>query len=184
MQGQIRIIGGQWRSRKIAVPDIPHCRPTPNRVRETLFNWLSPVIQGAYCLDAFAGSGALGFEALSRGAAHVVLVDQDKKVVTLLQQELAQFKADNADIYAATLPEQLKTPSKPFDIVFLDPPFNQDLLLPMCFYLEEKGLLSDHALIYLEAKTPLDVQALPAAWRIIKSKKAGQVAYHLAKRQV
>lgn len=182
MQGQVRIIGGQWRGRKIVVPDVLDLRPTPDRVRETLFNWLSSTISGAHCLDAFAGSGALGFEALSRGAAHVVMVDQSTAVVTLLKQELAMFKAENADIYAATMPAQLKKPMKPFDIVFLDPPFSHDLLLPTCQYLEENGLLAAHALIYLEAKTTLDETALPANWRIIKSKKAGQVAYHLAER--
>lgn len=181
-KGQIRIIGGEWRGRKIKVPDIQDLRPTPDRVRETLFNWLSNKIAGAYCLDAFAGSGALGFEALSRGAKHVVMVDASSEVVSLLKEELAVFKSDNADIYRANLPQQLKAPSHPFDIVFLDPPFSQDLLLPCCFYLEEHGFLTDGAYIYIESGGTLDENNLPEHWKIIKSKKAGQVAYHLVQR--
>src|SRR6185437_16727876 len=118
-KGQIRIIGGEWRGRKIKVPDIQDLRPTPDRVRETLFNWLSNIVPGAYCLDAFAGSGALGFEALSRGAKHVVMVDASLEVVSLLKEELVVFKSDRADVYRANLPQQLKTPTHKFDIVFL-----------------------------------------------------------------
>src|SRR6476620_1233251 len=98
-KGQIRIIGGEWRGRKLKVANLPNLRPTPDRVRETLFNWLATIIPGTYCLDAFAGSGALGFEALSRGAEHVVMIDASAEVVALLQQELINFKAKNADIY-------------------------------------------------------------------------------------
>lgn len=181
-KGQIRIIGGEWRGRKVKVADLPDLRPTPDRVRETLFNWLSAVVPGAYCLDAFAGSGALGFEALSRGAARVVMVDESAVVVSLLKEQLANFKTDRAEVYRAVVPEQLKKPIKPFDIVFLDPPYQQDNLLPCCFYLEQHGYLAERAYLYLEAKTPLDPAQLPANWRLIKSKKAGQVAYHLAER--
>ncbi len=182
-QGQIRIIGGEWRGRKLAVPAISNLRPTPDRVRETLFNWLAPVIQGAYCLDLFAGSGALGFEALSRGAAHVVMVDQAAAVVKLLQQELTMLKANNAEVYCAKVPRQLRQPTKLFDIVFLDPPYQENLLIPSCFYLEEKNFLANNAHIYLEAKEIINETDLPTNWKILKSKKAGQVAYHLALRQ-
>lgn len=182
LKGQIRIIGGEWRGRKIKVPAISNLRPTPDRVRETLFNWLANKVPGAYCLDAFAGSGALGFEALSRGAKHVVMVDSSYEVVKLLKEELMIFKANNADVYQARVPQQLKNPDQPFDIVFLDPPYNQDLLIPSCAFLEEKGFLADQAYIYLEAKTVLDEKQLPTNWRIIKNKKAGQVMYHLAER--
>src|SRR5665213_2266264 len=98
-QGLVRIIAGKWRGRRLKVPDIKDLRPTPDRVRETLFNWLAPVLPGAYCLDLFAGSGVLGFEALSRGAAHAVMVDQSPDVVALLQEELKTFEADNATVY-------------------------------------------------------------------------------------
>jgi 16S rRNA (guanine966-N2)-methyltransferase len=180
-RGWVRIIGGQWRGKKLKVPDIADLRPTPDRIRETLFNWLAPNLQGAYCLDLFAGSGALGFEALSRGAGFVVLVDQSPAVVKVLREESKQLKAENVEIYQANAPK-IKFPQKLFDIVFLDPPFQKNLLLSSCFYLEENSLLAEHAHIYLEAKESLDEAALPGNWRLLKSKKAGQVAYHLARR--
>jgi len=181
-QGIIRIIGGQWRGRQLKVPEVLNLRPTPDRVRETLFNWLAPHIAGARCLDVFAGSGALGFEALSRGAAHVVMVDDSLIVTRLLQAELQLFKAENAEIYRAKAPMQLRTPIKPFDMVFLDPPYGENLLLPCCFYLEDQGFLAAGAYIYLEARETLDEKMLPSNWRILKSKRAGQVAYHLVNR--
>lgn len=182
-QGIIRIIGGTWRGRKLKVPDVTHLRPTPDRVRETLFNWLAPYITGSHCLDLFAGSGALGFEALSRGASHVVMVDDSSIVTRLLQEELQLFKAENAEIYRARVPLQLKAPLQPFNIVFLDPPYGENLLLPSCFYLEEHGFLANETYIYLEARETLDENNLPANWQILKSKRAGQVAYHLIKRK-
>lgn len=182
-QGQVRIIGGQWRGRKLKIPQVPDLRPTPDRVRETLFNWLAPIIHGARCLDAFAGSGALGFEALSRGAAHVVMVDASATAVQLLQEELQLFKADNAEIYRADLPHQLQRPHQPFDIVFLDPPYQANILLPCCFYLEEQGFLAASATIYLESDELLNPADLPPNWTLLKSKRAGQVAYHLVLRK-
>ncbi len=181
--GQIRIIAGKWRGRRLQVPDIKDLRPTPDRVRETLFNWLVPVIAGSRCLDAFAGTGVLGFEALSRGAAHVVLVDQSYEAVALLQEELKTFGADNADVYQASAPKQLRLPAHRFDIVFLDPPYQANLLFPCCFYLEEQGFLADSAHIYLEARQAIKDNELPSNWRLIKSQQAGQVFYHLAKRE-
>jgi 16S rRNA (guanine966-N2)-methyltransferase len=180
--GQVRIIAGQWRGRKLSVPDVPILRPTPDRVRETLFNWLAPVIQGAYCLDLFAGSGALGFEALSRGAARVVMVEQSSTLVTLLQQEAVKLGAHNVLIYCARAPQGLRSTPQPFDIVFLDPPYEENLLLPSCAYLEEQHFLAASAYIYLEAKQLIKDNELPQNWRIIKSQRAGQVYYHLAQR--
>ena len=180
---QIRIIGGEWRGRKLKVLDADGLRPTPDRVRETLFNWLAPFISGAHCLDAFAGSGALGFESLSRGAASVVMVDQSAEVISLLKEEAAMLKADRAEIYRARIPSQLKKPEKPFDIVFLDPPYQADLLVQCCFYLEENSFLAREAYIYLEASHGLCENDLPSGWTLLKSKKAGQVAYHLAQRK-
>jgi 16S rRNA (guanine966-N2)-methyltransferase len=181
--GEVRIIGGSWRGRKLTVPDSPGLRPTPDRVRETLFNWLAPHIQGAYCLDLFAGSGAIGFEALSRGAGFVVMVDQSIAVVSHLQQELVRFKASNAEIYRANAPNGIKQPAQLFDIVFLDPPFKQDLLLPSCFYLEKQGLLAKNAILYLETNQLLQPTDLPVEWQLLKSKRAGQVAYYLMRRE-
>lgn len=182
-EGQVRIIGGAWRGRKLKVPDMAGLRPTPDRVRETLFNWLAPTIAGTYCLDAFAGSGALGFEALSRGATHVVMVDESLPIVRLLQEQAQIFKTTEAEIYRASVPQQLKKPLKPFDIVFIDPPYQHNLLLPCCFYLEENQFLAEKAYIYLEARETLHESQLPANWKISKSKRAGQVGYHLVLRE-
>jgi 16S rRNA (guanine966-N2)-methyltransferase len=183
-QGFVRIIAGKWRSRRLKVAEVKDLRPTPDRVRETLFNWLMPVIEGAHCLDLFAGSGVLGFEALSRGAAYVVMVDQSPAVVKLLQQQLDEFGADNALIYQAKVPTQLRPVTRPFDIVFLDPPYEADLLLPSCYYLEEQGFLADKAYIYLEARRGILDNELPSNWQLIKSQRAGEVAYHLARREL
>jgi len=182
--GEIRIIGGNWRGRKFKVPEVPDLRPTPDRVRETLFNWLAPSITGAHCLDPFAGSGALAFEALSRGAKEVVMVDQSLKSVQHLQTELQRFRSEKGVVYQATVPDGLKIPSELFDIVFLDPPYQQNLLLPTCVFLEEKNFLAADALIYLEAKVVLTEKDLPQNWKILKSKQAGQVMYHLAQRHL
>lgn len=180
---QIRIIAGKWRGRKLSVPEIKGLRPTPDRVRETLFNWLAPVIVDARCLDPFAGSGALGFEALSRGAAHVIMIDQSAQLVKLLTDELAQFGADNAEVYCASVPAGFKKITEPFDIVFLDPPYDSDLLLATCRYLHEQHFLAKNAYIYLEARQVIKDNDLPSGWRLLKSQRAGQVYYHLAQKQ-
>jgi 16S rRNA (guanine966-N2)-methyltransferase len=183
MQGFVRIIAGEWRGRRLKVPDIKDLRPTPDRVRETLFNWLAPYIRGANCLDLYSGSGVLGFEALSRGAKYVEMVDQSAEVIKLLKEELSGFGVENASIYQATVPNGLHPAANPFDIVFLDPPYQADLLLPSCRYLEEHHYLANSAYIYLEAKGDIKDNDLPQNWRFIKSKKAGQVHYHLAYRE-
>lgn len=182
-QGKVRIIAGKWRGRRLEVPDLPGLRPTPDRVRETLFNWLSPVIVGARCLDLFAGSGALGFEALSRGAGVVEMVDQSLKVVTLLQNQLMQFKEERGLAYQATVPEGLRPVEIPFDIVFLDPPYQSELLLSCCDYLEHAGYLAASAYIYLEADRLIKDNELPTTWVLQKAQQAGQVFYHLAHRE-
>lgn len=181
-RGQVRIIGGQWRGRKLTIAADSAVRPTPDRVRETLFNWLAALLPGACCLDLFAGSGALGFESLSRGASEVVMVDQSAAVVKLLKEQLGLFKASNGLVYQATIPQRWPTFSKKFDVVFLDPPYSEKLLLPVCFSLEEKQLLADTAYIYLESDKLLEEALLPPGWALIKSKKAGQVGYYLVKR--
>ena len=182
-QGSVRIIAGEWRGRRLKVPDVQDLRPTPDRVRETVFNWLAPWIQGARCLDLFAGSGVLGFEALSRGAEQVVLVDADRRVVDLINEQLALFKTDKGMAYCANIPTELKPAAMPFDIIFLDPPYQSGLLLPTCSYLEANGFLAADALIYLEASNTINENTLPASWQIIKTKQAGQVAYHLVRRE-
>ena len=185
-RGQVRIIGGKWRGRKLSIAETVEIRPTPDRVRETLFNWLMTIVPGARCLDLFTGSGALGVEALSRGASHAVLVDQSPAVVKLLKEELAVFGADNVDVFQAKMPTSWsflsQTAVKAFDLVFLDPPYRDNLLLPLCFMLEEKKLLADSAYIYLETDKVLENTELPPGWEIIKYKKAGLVGYYLVKR--
>jgi len=183
-RGQVRIIGGEYRGRKLKISPLADIRPTPDRVRETLFNWLAPIIAGSCCLDLFTGSGALGFEALSRGASHVTMVDQSIAVVKLISEEIALFGAKNAAVYQAKIPREWPNFfHKIFDIVFLDPPYHENLLLPLCKMLEEKRLLAHPAFIYLESNDALDDTFLPANWNIIKHKKAGQVNYYLVKRK-
>lgn len=182
-RGYVRIISGKWRGRKLKVLDIPGLRPTPDRVRETLFNWLSQHVPGAHCLDLFAGTGVLGFEALSRGAAAVTLVDQSAEAVVLMKEQGKTFDTDHVEVIQAKVPAGLPKHLSRFDIVFLDPPYQSNLLFTCCNYLEEHHLLAKTAYIYLEADRSILDNELPANWQIIKSQKAGQAAYHLALRK-
>lgn len=180
----LRVIGGQWRSRRLEFPDLPGLRPTPDRVRETLFNWLAPVLPGAYCLDLFAGSGALGIEALSRGAAEVVFVERHALAVRTLRDNLEQLHAQNARIDQAEALTWLRSPGTPFDIVLLDPPFGEGLLEPTCTRLEQGGWLAATAWIYLEAEADQPPPSLPPHWSFHREKVAGVVAYRLARRNM
>lgn len=182
--GFVRIIAGKWRGRRLRVLDMATLRPTPDRVRETLFNWLAPYLPHAHCLDLFAGSGALGFEALSRGAAHVVMVDQSQQAVTELNAVAKTLDATGVHIYCANVPTELQAAKTPFNVVFLDPPYQADLLFSTCEFLEKHGYLANVAYIYLEADTLIEDNKLPATWSIIKQQKAGQVYFHLAKREL
>jgi 16S rRNA (guanine966-N2)-methyltransferase len=178
---QVRIIAGTWRGRRLLFEPVPGLRPTPDRVRETLFNWLSPVVRGARCLDLYAGSGALGLEAASRGAAAVVLVDNDPQVVAALGRQLELLGAQQVRVVRADVMQWLSGAASPFDIVFLDPPFRRQLLGPCIHLLERHGWLADEARIYIEAEKGL-VPELPENWDLLRSKAAGQVGYHLARR--
>jgi 16S rRNA (guanine966-N2)-methyltransferase len=177
--GRIRIIGGRWRGRMIDVPSAPELRPTGSRIRETLFNWLTPRITGARCLDLFAGAGALGFEAASRGAAAVTLVDRDAEAVRRLQATAARLDADQVECVLADAIAWLDRAEGPFDIVFLDPPFRSDLREPCLERLRRRRLLKPGALVYLEADKRSNMSQLPAAWRVHRDKTAGQVRYLL-----
>lgn len=179
----LRIIGGLWRGRKVEFPSIAAIRPTPDRVRETLFNWLQHDITGAHCLDLFAGSGALGLEALSRGAAHVVFMDSEAAVKRHLLQTLQRLGAKNADVHVGNALQFAGKPQTLFDIVFLDPPYGENLLTQAAMRLEHEALLAPRAHIYLECSADQPLPSLPATWQIIKSKSAGQVGYHLARRE-
>jgi 16S rRNA (guanine966-N2)-methyltransferase len=182
-RSRLRIIAGRWRGRLVAFDDVPGLRPTPDRVRETVFNWLTPYLPGARCLDLFAGSGALGLEALSRGAAQAVMVDANRRVTDTLAEQAGILGAEHARIVHADVLAFLDGPAQPFDLVFLDPPYGQDLLAPCCERLETRGWLAPGARIYLEAERELGVPAVPADWEVVRSKHAGQVGYHLAVRR-
>lgn len=177
---QVRIIAGCWRGRKLSFAPVAGVRPTPDRVRETLFNWLNPVIRGARCLDLYAGSGALGIEAASRGAASVVLVDSDPRVVAKLREQLQLLDAARVEAVQSSVEGWLAASAKPFDIVFLDPPFRRNLLPACISALESGGWLAADARIYIEAETSLELD-LPESWELYRSKRAGQVGYHLAR---
>lgn len=182
---KLRIIGGIWRSRVIEFPLACGLRPTPDRVRETLFNWLQPVIHGSRCLDLFAGSGVLGLEALSRGAEEVLFIESDRNVSDQLQNNLHRLEAERAKVLCLEAVSFLKSAHfqeqfAPFDIVFLDPPYHQDLIALTSSLLHHKGWLKNASMIYLESEAQLTVPQLPIQWQLKKSKKAGQVRYHLA----
>ncbi|PWC10870.1 16S rRNA (guanine(966)-N(2))-methyltransferase RsmD [Brenneria roseae subsp. americana] len=181
--GQIRIIGGQWRGRKLPVPDSPGLRPTTDRVRETLFNWLAPVIQEARCLDCFAGSGALGLEALSRYAAHATLLETERAIAQQLTQNLALLRAENAQVVNTDTLRWLAQPGEPYDVVFLDPPFRKDLLNNTLSLLEQQGWLAPEAWIYVETESENTQLVIPDNWRLHREKIAGQVASRLYIRQ-
>jgi 16S rRNA (guanine966-N2)-methyltransferase len=183
--GVVRIIGGKWRARQIKVITHPGLRPTPDRVRETVFNWLMADIVNARCLDLFAGSGVLGFEALSRGAQSVTFLDKYISVVKALKDTATRLGANNQCniVLSDALPwlrrEQELVQEKPFDVIFLDPPFASPLLQKSMDLLAQSHLVTASTLIYLEAPQLLTPDKLPPKWQLLKQKLAGEVAYHL-----
>lgn len=178
---ELRIIGGRLRGRKLRFPDAPGLRPTPDRVRETLFNWLQARIPGSRCLDLFAGSGALGLEALSRGAAAVVFVESQRTAVQALRETIERFELQAATTLLPIAAERFlkDPPPAPFDVVFLDPPFSAGLLGACSRLLDAGGFLAPGAHIYLEHSAAEPLPALPAGWRAHRDGKAGEVGYHL-----
>ncbi|OZG75130.1 16S rRNA (guanine(966)-N(2))-methyltransferase RsmD [Hahella sp. CCB-MM4] len=179
--GTLRIIGGRHRGRKLQFPVLEGVRPTPDRVRETLFNWLTAHLPGARCLDLFAGSGAIGLEAISRDATEVWFVDSAPAVVDTLKSHLKTLREDNAQIFLDDAIAWLKKhrPDVPFDIVFLDPPFYKGWLTDACKLLESNGFLKSGSHIYIEAESSLSTLPLPPNWHVIRQKQAGQVQYSL-----
>ena len=179
--GKLRIIAGSLRGSRLTVPDKAGLRPTSDRIRETLFNWLAPVIDGARCLDLFAGTGALGIEALSRGAASCTLVESDRALARLIEENLARLKVENARVVATDAAGMLAGTAQPFDVVFLDPPFGADLWNESARRLESGGWLSGDAWIYVES--PVDAElALPPTWMLHREGRAGAVRYALYRR--
>ncbi len=182
--GELRIIGGQWRGRKLRFPSLPGLRPSPDRVRETLFNWLAPEIGGARCLDLFAGSGALGLEALSRGAGFCQFLDSATAAAKRIESHLTLLSCRDASVQAADALQWLQQPSRTsFNMVFLDPPFRQDLLDECCALLDANGWLSARAWIYIESAADEAAPRVPATWHLHRDKRTGQVAYRLYLRE-
>jgi len=177
--GQIRIIGGLWRGRKLPVPDSEGLRPTTDRVRETLFNWLAADIQQAKCLDCFAGSGALGLEALSRHAGSATLLELERPVAQQLEKNLATLGAKNARVVNTNTLQFLAQQGEPHQLVFIDPPFRKGLLEQTSTLLESNGWLSDDALVYVESEVEHGLPPVPVNWQLHREKIAGQVAYRL-----
>lgn len=178
--GVLRIIGGRWRGRRVTVPDLPGLRPTPDRVRETLFNWLQPVIAGARCLDLFAGSGALALESLSRGAAEVVAVERERVAADRLRESAGLLGADGLEVVRDDALAYLAGEPRPFDVVFLDPPFDSDLLARVTERLGP-GWFNEPAWIYLECAPDQAQQPLPKSWNVVRHKRAGDVVYRLVR---
>ena len=170
---QVRIIGGIWKRRLIAFDSINGLRPTPDRVRETLFNWLMWDISGKNVLDVCAGSGALGIEALSRGAAECILIEADRKQAEQIKSSLTQLQCTTATVVCAKAEQALLQLNDKFDLVFLDPPYALNLWAPLSEMIDP--LLNVQAKIYVEADQPLTQLKLPSRWKLIKETRAGQV---------
>ena len=180
MMGKIRIIGGKWRSRKIIFPDIPGLRPTSDRIRETLFNWLAPYVCNSHYLDLFAGSGALGFEALSRGASQVTFVDQSWQVIDILKKNAGVFEATCVKFICSYFTKAIfSLKNTPFDIVFLDPPFRKNLVGKAALELEKNKLLAKEAFIYVEMEKNFTPLSLPESWRVYRKKVTSHSSYYL-----
>jgi len=185
--GNLRIIGGKWRSRKLDFPAVEQLRPTANRVRETLFNWLQEKVQFEDCLDLFAGSGACGLEALSRGAQRATFVEQNRQVADAIIANLGLLGATGMPVVCSDAISWLKNQPRPgdrkFGIVFIDPPYAEQLEQECCLALEDSGLLKEGALIYLESERNLQENLFPAGWRMVRKKRAGAVYFMLMERQ-
>lgn len=182
MKNQLRIIGGEWKRRQLNFASIDGLRPTPDRVRETLFNWLMWDIQNAVVLDVCTGSGALGFEALSRGAAQVIMIEPDCTQAKFLKDNIQLLKAENCQLYRNTAQSVLPQLNQAFDLVFLDPPYSLDLWQELAELADVH--LKDQGLIYVEADRALNSLKLPTSWQLLKQTKAGQVQAGLFQKQV
>ncbi|WP_238376383.1 16S rRNA (guanine(966)-N(2))-methyltransferase RsmD [Marinagarivorans algicola] len=178
----VKIIAGQWRGRVLRFPEVDGLRPTGNRIRETLFNWLAPSLPGSRCLDAFSGSGALGFEALSRGAASLTMLEPDRIANQHLHNNMKLLGASDCKIWAVRAEQWLAIPAtESFDIVFIDPPFTLDLWPGVLTQLEQNGWLATNAYIYIETPKHYALHT-PAHWQLQRSKQAGQVTFSLYQR--
>jgi len=182
MSQKVKIIGGQWRGRNLPFPDVASLRPTPARVRETLFNWLQYDVIASRCLDLYAGSGALGVEAVSRGAKQVVQVDDNAQVCRQLKANTELLATTQLKIVQQDVFRYLAGDAETFNLVFLDPPFAQGLVVQAANWLEDKMWLANHAKIYIEVERQLKLEGLPESWEMLKHKTAGEVGYYLFER--
>ncbi|NBO11068.1 MAG: 16S rRNA (guanine(966)-N(2))-methyltransferase RsmD [Methylophilaceae bacterium] len=172
----VRISAGEWRSRLLKFPDVEGLRPTPDRVRQTVFNWLGQELHGLSCLDLFAGTGVMGFEAMSRGAQQVILIEKSRPAYQALIENKASLKAQNVDILNMDALQFLAQTKNKFDVIFVDPPYQQgwvNKVLPLI-----KGVLAEGGLIYVEAEYAITDSD---EWQVVKNGKAGNVFYHLVK---
>ena len=186
-RNSFRIIAGNWRSRRLYFPDdVDSLRPTTDRIRETLFNWLQQKIAGARCLDLYSGSGALAFEAVSRSAASVIAIEASAKAVSAIRDNCRLLECTAIDAVAGDGLHWLKANAgkQVFDVIFLDPPYRQDLLPESIRLLESGGFPAPGCVIYMESDYPLENLPLPQAWRLLRSKKAGQVYYGVCERVI
>ncbi|MBY7843187.1 16S rRNA (guanine(966)-N(2))-methyltransferase RsmD [Vibrio fluvialis] len=181
--GQVRIISGLWRGRKLPVHDAEGLRPTTDRVKETLFNWIAQDIPHARCLDLFAGSGGLGFESASRQADKVTMLEMNPQAFAQLKTNIAALKASNIEAVNTDTLAYLKQPGQAYDVVFIDPPFRQGLLQETVQLLEQNGWLAANAMIYIESEKELPLTELPESWQLYREKLAGQVCYRLFERK-
>lgn len=177
----VRIIAGQFRRRLLQFPSIEGLRPTTDRMRETLFNWLMPSLPGAVCLDLFAGSGALGVEAISRGAAEVVFVDENPLVLKQLKNTIATLEISNASLIKGSAPDNLTLPAKQFDVIFVDPPFKRNLLDKTLLWILQQNLLTNDGLVFFEQEKHADDVNVPAEFVTYRELKAGNVKAYLLK---
>lgn len=181
--GFIRLISGQWRGKKLPVKDKQGLRPTTDRTKETLFNWLMHDIRNANCLDCFSGSGSLGFEALSRYSKCCTFLELDKQVANQLQSNIDTLKVDNAQVIQGDSLKYLTQPAtKQYNVVFVDPPFNLGLAQPCIEQLESQGHLAENCLVYVEVENTLTTLTTPDNWELLKDKTSGQVRYQLFSR--
>ena len=177
----VRIISGKYKSRKITFPDRPEIRPTGNRIRESLFNWIQADIFDSRCLDLFSGSGALGIEALSRGAEMTTFIESDFETANCLEETLQTLNAGNGVVVKADAINWLESQKniEPFGFVFLDPPFKKNLLLDCISLLESNRIIANNGNIYIETEMSVDQRKLPLTWRLKQKKQAGRVSYCL-----
>lgn len=178
-KNKIRIIGGEWRGHHINIPDVAGLRPTTDRIRETVFNWLQQAIIDATCLDLFSGSGGLGFEAASRGARSIDMIDKSDIVIKHLWIMKEKLNANNINIYNQDAIKKLKSTPNQYDIIFIDPPFHQNLITTCIQLIYKNQILKRNGLLYIEMESNHEIPNLPENWSFKHKKTAGQVEYCL-----